>query len=313
VLAPLLTRLLRTDGVLAGADVDYIDPVFCWTALHIASLDGKSDAVDTLLRAGANPDIANDGGNTAIHMASRNGQVRCVQLLCDAGADLAIVNEAGQLARQEAAERVTRQFRYNGTSHQGVLEAIDKELARRESHALCAALQRLAFAATMHERLGSTSALQARPLPRRPADGCWELMELVIPPNLPALAAAEVGTTRRAESEGWAWRDHQASSTPRRAGYRRAPASPLAPTPAPAPAPAAARASAEEAEAEAEAEGAQRDLPGQLGKVMGGQWVPTGSALHDAVNIGSLSAVRAELAAVRAALPHTATATATPT
>ena len=42
-------------------------------------------------------------------------------------------------ARQEAAERVTRQFRYNGTSHQGVLEAIDKELARRESHALCAA------------------------------------------------------------------------------------------------------------------------------------------------------------------------------
>ena len=30
----------------AGADVNYIDPVFTWTALHIASLDGKADAVE---------------------------------------------------------------------------------------------------------------------------------------------------------------------------------------------------------------------------------------------------------------------------
>jgi hypothetical protein len=28
-----------------GADVDYLDPIFCWTALHISSLDGKVDTV----------------------------------------------------------------------------------------------------------------------------------------------------------------------------------------------------------------------------------------------------------------------------
>lgn len=144
-----LTR--RPLAVRAGADVDYIDPVFCWTALHIAALDGKSDAVDALLRASASPDIVNDGGNTAMHMAARNGQVRvrthaippqrdfqgccwmkdrgcfqCVELLCQAGGSLTIVNEAGQLARAEAAERVGRQFRFNGTSHQGVLDVIDR-------------------------------------------------------------------------------------------------------------------------------------------------------------------------------------------
>eukprot|EP01043_Picozoa_sp_COSAG02_P030219 COSAG02_NODE_1920_length_10374_cov_9.792409_4_plen_284_part_00 len=270
----------------SGAEVDYIDPVFCWTALHIASLDGKSDAVDILLRAGADPDIVNDGGNTALHMASRNGQVTCVDLLCKTGANLGIVNEAGKVAREEAAERVGRQFRYNGTSHQGVLDIIDKELEHRDFRKLCGALQRLAFAGAMHERLGSASVLQTVVLPRRTADGSWELIDLVIPPSndagtptsIPTRALAYPtlsDTLRKAESEGWAWRDHQIRES-RASGAR-----PVQPA-------------AEEAEASA-----HQRLKGQRGQMIGSTWIPTGSALHDAVNTGNHDAVRSELAAVR--------------
>ena len=254
--------------------MDYIDPVFCWTALQVASLDGKSEAVDILLRAGANPDIVNDGGNTALHMASRNGQVKCVELLCTAGANLDILNEAGKIAREEAAERVTRQFRYNGTSHQGVLETIDKEFDLRESRILCSALQRLAFAAGTHERLGAASALQVAALPRRPADGSWELIDLVIPSKHGDLTSKRnTGPAFRwAQFKGWAWRDHQ---------FKMLRSSGPHPT-------------ANEAEAPT-----QQHLKGQRGKMMGTTWIPTGSALHDAVNIGNLSAVHSELAAVR--------------
>lgn len=273
--------------------MDYIDPVFCWTALHIASLDGKSDAVDILLRAGASPDIVNDGGNTALHMASRNGQVRCVALLCNAGANLDIVNDAGKVARQEAAERVSRQFRYTGTSHKGVLEVIDGEAERREWPRCCAALQRLAFAAGMHERLGSASVLHTIGLPRRTEDGCWELIDFVITPCTAAHssrgATATPGiqkplhdachipteTLRRAKSDGWAWRDHQNKSS----GVSCARSS---------------QASTDEAEPPS-----QRHLKGQLGKIVGNTWVPTGSALHEAINTGNLSAVQSELAEVR--------------
>ena len=263
-----------------GAEVDYIDPVFCWTALHIASLDGKADAVEFLLRAGADPDIANDSGNTALHMASRNGQVSCVGLLCSAGANLAIVNEAGNTARDEAAERVTRQYRFNGTSHRGVLEVIDKEIKHREWRLLCVALQRLAFAGAMHERLGSASALQTVVLPLRTADGCWELLDLVIPPHpgtgklaraFACPTAPAMCTLQKAESEGWAWRDHQTEASA-----------------------SSVHATAEEADAPP-----QQSVKGQRGKVMGGTWIPTGSALHDAVNAGDLSKARSELEAVR--------------
>ena len=145
-------------------------------APECSRLTHERRGAQALLQAGASPDIANDGGNTAMHMASRNGQVRCVELLCQAGGSLEIANEEGKLARQEAAERVTRKFRYNGTSHQGVLEAIDREAAARQAGHLCAALQRLAFTAAMQERLGAGSALRVQPLPRRAADGCWELL-----------------------------------------------------------------------------------------------------------------------------------------
>ena len=270
----------------SGAEVDYIDPVFCWTALHIASLDGKSDAVEFLLRAGADPDIVNDSGNTALHMASRNGQVSCVSLLCNAGANLAIVNEAGNTARDEAAERVTRQYRFNGTSHRRALELIDKETKHREWRMLCGALQRLAFAGAMHERLGSASALQAVVLPLRTADGCWELLDLVIPPHSSTgkLVAAHAFQTpvcilQQAESEGWAWRDHQTEASA--AGVDRS-----------------VQTTAEEAGALP-----QQNLKGQRGKMMGDAWIPTGSALHDAVSSGDLSAVHSELEAVRGSAP----------
>ena len=62
----------------------------------------------------------------------------------------------------------------------------------------------------------------------------------------------------------------------------------------PARSPGASHASAEEAEAPS-----QRSLHGQLGKMVGKTWIPIGSTLHEAVNMGNIGAVQAELAAVR--------------
>ena len=95
--------------------------------------------------------------------------------------------------------------------------------------------------------------------------------------------AASKETLSRVET--WAWRSHQASAS--------------APGGAGSAAPAAAATVEEGAstveEGDAPGAPAQSRLAGQRGKTIYGNWTPTGSALHDAVNTGNLTAARAEL------------------
>ena len=72
--------------------------VFGLTAIHIASLKGHKDCVESLLRAGADVNVKNINGLTAIHIASLKGHKDCVESLLRAGADVNVKNINGWTA-----------------------------------------------------------------------------------------------------------------------------------------------------------------------------------------------------------------------
>ena len=51
------------------------------TALHVASLEGHSEAVKLLLEAGAEVDAEDDNGQTPLSWAAENGHSEAVKLL----------------------------------------------------------------------------------------------------------------------------------------------------------------------------------------------------------------------------------------
>ncbi len=60
------------------------------SALYIAAMFGKFDAVKTLVEAGADPEMLPVGGEaegTPMHMAARNGSIEIVTLFLDSGTD----------------------------------------------------------------------------------------------------------------------------------------------------------------------------------------------------------------------------------
>jgi ankyrin repeat protein len=97
LLAALLpdTRLLRA-LIARGADVNRSAGGL--TALLAAtrdSLQGRAEAVMTLISNGANPLVADAEGNTALHGAVLSDEPIVAAMLLDAGADLNAVNRAG--------------------------------------------------------------------------------------------------------------------------------------------------------------------------------------------------------------------------
>ena len=59
--------------------------------------DGKTDIVEALLLAGADPNVADDDGNTAMHFAARGTDtLKVFELLVEAGADLTVRNHKGK-------------------------------------------------------------------------------------------------------------------------------------------------------------------------------------------------------------------------
>ncbi|KAI8514586.1 Unconventional myosin-XVI [Branchiostoma belcheri] len=79
-------------GLLAGRDVNQR---FTWrwpwdnrTALHVASVNGKTGVVKLLIQHGADVEARNEADRTALHWASGQGQTGVVKLLIQHGADL---------------------------------------------------------------------------------------------------------------------------------------------------------------------------------------------------------------------------------
>jgi len=71
---------------------------FGWTALHLASKNGKADHVKTLIEAGADLNTTNIYGYAALHSAVCLGKIDCIKVLIRAGADLNAKDNFGSTA-----------------------------------------------------------------------------------------------------------------------------------------------------------------------------------------------------------------------
>ena len=130
------------------------------TALHVAARHGQPDVIVALLMHGAQLGaVQATTGDTALHLASREGRLEAMEILLGAALPSLhaqplpeLRNKAGRTPQDEARR---------------VHEASAEELLIRwsEAGALCASLQRLAFAALAQPRLGADSPVAAARLP----------------------------------------------------------------------------------------------------------------------------------------------------
>lgn len=73
--------------LVAGADVDFEDPVDQRTVLHAAARGGHEQLVNDLLIGGADPNVSNmNDGRTPLHVAARHGHAGIVSSLVLRGA-----------------------------------------------------------------------------------------------------------------------------------------------------------------------------------------------------------------------------------
>uniref|UniRef100_A0A453MHA8 Uncharacterized protein n=1 Tax=Aegilops tauschii subsp. strangulata TaxID=200361 RepID=A0A453MHA8_AEGTS len=80
LIAALHARSLKCVKLLieAGADAKGVPPL---TPLVVAANDGLTDFYEPLLRAGADPDVRDDGGQLPIEIAARNNRRKDVEIL----------------------------------------------------------------------------------------------------------------------------------------------------------------------------------------------------------------------------------------
>jgi hypothetical protein len=92
--------------ISAGADVELfsINPNIEVAPIHAAAFGGNSDAIASLLAAGANPNLIAEGGFTALHSAAQNNDRASVSVLLSAGADPTLKSDEGKTAFDYAAE-----------------------------------------------------------------------------------------------------------------------------------------------------------------------------------------------------------------
>lgn len=73
-----------------------------WSALHNATVEGRTEIVELLLRSGANPNIDSQDGETPLIFAASGGDIAIVELLLKYGADPLRKNELGETALDQA-------------------------------------------------------------------------------------------------------------------------------------------------------------------------------------------------------------------
>ena len=78
-----------------GVDPNFATKYYKYTALMKASRRGHKNIVRILLEAGANPNLAGDGGVTALIFASANCYTDIMSMLLEAGADPNLADDDG--------------------------------------------------------------------------------------------------------------------------------------------------------------------------------------------------------------------------
>jgi ankyrin repeat protein len=106
-LAAFFGRAEVLDLLLArGAEVEAVsgNPMRV-RPLHSGAAAGQVAVVESLLRAGADPDARQEGGWTALHQAALSGNEAMARLLLEFGADREIRSEDGRTAAAMAAAK----------------------------------------------------------------------------------------------------------------------------------------------------------------------------------------------------------------
>ena len=97
--ARMITLLLEE----ADAEVDHVDKDK-WSPLMYASFNGHTEAVRTLIAAGASVDLKNEYGMTALKLAAGRNHQDIVKLLVAGGADKAAKDMYGHTAHHYAKQ-----------------------------------------------------------------------------------------------------------------------------------------------------------------------------------------------------------------
>ncbi|XP_055084380.1 oxysterol-binding protein-related protein 1-like isoform X3 [Periophthalmus magnuspinnatus] len=74
-------------------------PYSGWTSLHLTCFHGHKDAVEELLKAGADVNLQDDAGDTALHKAASTGRTEIVLLLLRYDACVDIINGTAQVPK----------------------------------------------------------------------------------------------------------------------------------------------------------------------------------------------------------------------
>ena len=69
-----------------------------WTALHLATSNGKVDVVNLLLRNGAKVNAKTKDGMTALHIAAKNGNKQIIEILLKKGIEIDLQDIEGSTA-----------------------------------------------------------------------------------------------------------------------------------------------------------------------------------------------------------------------